>query len=142
MNSFAHVSHTKKEKGEEMNSTSSLSSENVLQVCDSTQEKQWEIIVQFHSKAVMAEWRIQSEKLQTGKANVDTDLKWAVWGADSNGAEMEAGEIEFGRKTMSMLCAPWLVWGGPSEETQQADRGVNFVGRREAMFGIWLCEHL
>lgn len=38
-----------------MNSASSLSGENVLQVCDSTQGKEWEIIVQFHSKAVMAE---------------------------------------------------------------------------------------
>jgi hypothetical protein len=35
-------------------------------------------------------------------------LKQAVWGADSNEEEMEAGEIEFGRKTTSTLWAPWL----------------------------------
>lgn len=31
---------------------------------------------------------------------------------------------------MSTLCAAWLFWGDPSEETQQADRGVNFVDER------------
>ena len=92
--------------------------------------KEWEIIVQFHSRAMMAEWIIKSERLRTEESQRWHRLEASCLGSDSNGEEREAGEAELGRKTMSLSCAPWLFWRDPSEERQPAGKRVSFASRQ------------